>query len=70
MGPKKSSLASGDGTSATIQNEILTLLANAVLRQVVNDVISLEPVQFSIMVDGTRDISGIEHEIKHLCSVH
>jgi len=49
-------------TSANIQNEILTLLANAVLRQIVNETTSLEPVQFSVMVDGTRDISGIEQE--------
>jgi hypothetical protein len=40
----------------------LTLLANAVLRDISSEIIDAQPLMFSVMVDGTRDISGIEQE--------
>jgi len=34
----------------------------AVQRQMMADVTSVNPLQFSIIVDGTRDVSGVEQE--------
>ena len=48
-------------TSPRIQNELLSLMSQAVLRQIRQDIVeSSEKLQFSLVVDGTRDITGIE----------
>jgi hypothetical protein len=46
---------------SSVQNEILTLFSNAIIREIVNKVKSISNI-FSISVDGTKDISGIEQE--------
>ena len=51
-----------DYTSPTIQNEILGLMAKDVVRSVCRNVCKQQPAIFSIVVDGTRDITGIEQE--------
>jgi len=37
-------------------------MSQAVQRQMMADVTSVNPLQFSIIVDGTRDVSGVEQE--------
>jgi hypothetical protein len=49
-------------TSHNIQNEILSLLSQAVLRKLLSDVKMVQPLQYSVIVDGTRDVSGIEQK--------
>lgn len=49
-------------TSCHAQNEILNVMANAVIRAIANSIRSLPILQFSIIVDGTQDISGAEQE--------
>ncbi len=51
-----------DYTSPLIQNEMLSQLANNILRQICNDIRMTNPPIFSIVVDGTRDINGAEQE--------
>lgn len=51
-----------DYTSPTVQNEILSLLANSITRAVCHDITTQDPVMFSLIVDGTKDITGIEQE--------
>ena len=46
----------------SVQNEILTLFSNAIIREIVNKVKNISNI-FSISVDGTKDISGIEQEV-------
>ncbi len=49
-------------TSPAIQNEILCVMAETVLNDIDKDIKSSQPSVFSIVVDGTRDITGIEQE--------
>ena len=49
-------------TSGNIQNELLLLMSQAVQRKLMADVAAVEPMQFSVIVDGIRDISGTEQE--------
>jgi hypothetical protein len=49
-------------TSSGIQNEILGLIASAVQRTLLTDIMKTSPLQYAVIVDGTRDISGIEQE--------
>ncbi len=44
------------------QNEILNIMANTIIRGIASEIRSLALVQFSVIVDGTQDISGIEQE--------
>jgi len=47
--------------SSDVQNEMLTLLGNAVVRKLV-ETIRTESQQFAVIVDGTQDCTGIEQE--------
>lgn len=49
-------------TSAEIQNEILNLMANSIVRGIANTVQGLPNLQYSIIIDGTQDVSGVEQE--------
>jgi len=49
-------------TSPLIQNEILCLLSNSITRAICKDVTEQAPLMFAVIVDGTRDVSGIEQE--------
>jgi hypothetical protein len=48
-------------TSHDCQNEMLTLLAHAVVRKIVSTV-KAESCQFALVVDGTQDCAGLEQE--------
>lgn len=45
-------------TSAIVQNEILTLFSSMIIREIVENIRSLPHLQYSVMMDGTRDVSG------------
>lgn len=49
-------------TSPEIQNEILNIMANTVLRTISSTLHALPKLQFSIIMDGVQDISGSEQE--------
>ncbi len=49
-------------TSAMVQNEILTLFSSVIIREIVENIRSLPHLQYSVMMDGTRDVSGKEQE--------
>lgn len=49
-------------TSGDIQNEILSLMANSIIRGIVDTIQRLPTLQYSIIVDGTQDVSGVEQE--------
>ena len=51
-------------TSHDCQNEMLTLLAHAVVRNIVSTV-KAESCQFAVMLDGTQDCAG--HEQESIC---
>lgn len=51
-----------DFTSPKIQNEILHLLANSIIRDIIGTIHKLPLLQYSIMIDGTQDIEGTEQE--------
>ncbi|KAK7898153.1 hypothetical protein WMY93_019006 [Mugilogobius chulae] len=51
-----------DYTSPQVQNEVLQLLGNTIVREIANCINSLPVVQYSLIVDGTQDISGSEQE--------
>jgi hypothetical protein len=49
-----------DMTSWAMQNELLEMFGHAILRKMIVRI--KENIQFSIIVDGTQDLSGIEQE--------
>lgn len=49
-------------TSGTIQNEFLNLMSTFIVREISDKIRSVPPLQFSIMMDGTRDQSGKEQQ--------
>jgi len=49
-------------TSPEIQNEIMSLIANNITTTVCHHIQQQEPLMFSVIVDGTRDVTGIEQE--------
>ncbi|KAF3859849.1 hypothetical protein F7725_000104 [Dissostichus mawsoni] len=51
-----------DYTSPPVQNEILRLLRNCIVRSIALSIQSLPVLQYSIIIDGTQDVSGIEQE--------
>ncbi|XP_048842244.1 zinc finger MYM-type protein 1-like [Brienomyrus brachyistius] len=51
-----------DYTSPQVQNEILQMLGNSIVRNIAQTIQSLSVLQFSIIIDGTQDISGAEQE--------
>lgn len=51
-----------DYTSPTVQNEILQLFGTCIVKDIAQTLRSLSVQQFSIIIDGTQDISGTEQE--------
>ena len=51
-----------DYTSPLVQNEILKLLGNSIVRHIAKPIQALPVLQYSIIIDGTQDISGVEQE--------
>ena len=51
-----------DYTSPTVQNEVLSLLARNILQNICKDIHRAQPLMFSLIVDGTRDVCGTEQE--------
>ncbi|XP_051797058.1 zinc finger MYM-type protein 1-like [Acanthochromis polyacanthus] len=51
-----------DYTSPLIQNEILGILSNDIVRGIADTIRCLPVTQFALIVDGTQDISGREQE--------
>lgn len=49
-------------TSGNILNELLLLMSQAVQRKLAAEIASTDPLQFSVIIDGARDISGVEQE--------
>ncbi|KAJ4941155.1 hypothetical protein JOQ06_027442 [Pogonophryne albipinna] len=51
-----------DFTSPELQNELLKVMANTIIKEIVSEITSMPVVQFTIIIDGTQDISGVEQE--------
>lgn len=51
-----------DYISPQAQNEVLQILGNTVVRDIIAAVKAPQVVQFSLIIDGTRDVSGKEQE--------
>ncbi|KAJ4948640.1 hypothetical protein JOQ06_020170 [Pogonophryne albipinna] len=51
-----------DFTSPELQNELLKVMANTIIKEIVSEITSMPVVQFAIIIDGTQDISGVEQE--------
>ncbi|KAI4824444.1 hypothetical protein KUCAC02_012955 [Chaenocephalus aceratus] len=51
-----------DFTSPELQNELLKVMANTIIKEIVSEITSMPVVQFVIIIDGTQDISGVEQE--------
>lgn len=51
-----------DYTAPPVQNEILQLFGNCIVRNIAQTIQSLSVLQFSIIIDGTQDITGREQE--------
>ena len=51
-----------DYTSPSMQNEMLSLMSRTILQNICDDIRKNKPVMFALIVDGTRDICGIEQE--------
>jgi len=49
-------------TSPQIQNEMLNLFANTIIREIISSIYKLPLLQYSIIIDGTQDIEGTEQE--------
>ncbi|XP_070412026.1 zinc finger MYM-type protein 1-like [Nothobranchius furzeri] len=47
-------------TSPACQNELLMLMSNNLIRQITTEIHGLPVLQFSLIMDGTQDISGTE----------
>ena len=45
-----------------MQNEILQLLGNSIVRGIAQSIQALPVMQYSIIIDGTQDICGVEQE--------
>lgn len=62
--PKLASWLAGkhNFTSPMIQNEILQIISNSIIKEIAQEVQHLPVVQYSLIIDGTQDIAGIEQE--------
>ncbi|XP_072565314.1 zinc finger MYM-type protein 1-like [Paramormyrops kingsleyae] len=49
-------------TSPKLQNEILNIMANTVIRGITAEIQALPILQFSVIIDGTQDVTGAEQE--------
>ena len=52
----------GVHTSWDCQNEMLDLMSSSIIREIAEEIHSLPVLQYAIIMDGTRDISGVEQE--------
>ncbi len=52
----------GVHTSWDCQNERINLMSSSIIRTIADEIRSLPVLQYSIIMDGTRDISGVEQE--------
>ncbi len=53
-------------TSWDCQNERINLMSLSIIRKIADEIRSLPVLQYSIIMDGTRDISGVEQEALYL----
>jgi len=51
-----------DYTSPKIQNEMLNIIAKSIIRDIATEIRSQPQLQYSIIIDGTQDITGTEQE--------
>lgn len=49
-------------TSWDCQNERINLMSSSLIRKIADEIRSLPVLQYSIIMDGTRDVSGVEQE--------
>lgn len=56
-------------SSPEIQNEMLSIMGNTVIRGVAEEISALLVLQYSLIMDGTQDISGTEQIFICLCYV-
>ena len=49
-------------TSPVIQNEMLSLMSNTIIHNIAGEIMAIPVVQYSIIIDGTQDVSGTEQE--------
>ena len=49
-------------TSPLIQNEILSMMSQSIIRTIASDIRKQPQLQYSVNVDGTQDITGTEQE--------
>ncbi|KAL2101376.1 hypothetical protein ACEWY4_003137 [Coilia grayii] len=52
----------GVHTSWDCQNEILDLMSSSIIREIADEIRSLPVLQYAVIMDGTRDTSGVEQE--------
>ncbi len=44
-------------TSPVVQNEMLSLMSNTIIRNIAEEILALPVVQYSVIIDGTQDVS-------------
>ncbi len=49
-------------TSPVVQNEMISLMSNTIIRNIAEEILALPVVQYSVIIDGTQDVSGTEQE--------
>ena len=49
-------------TCPQVQNEILNLLSHSIICEIADNIRSLWQLKFSVIMDGTQDVSGKEQE--------
>lgn len=58
-----------DYTSPKIQNDMLSIMANSIIRDIATEIRSQPQLQYSIIIDGTQDITGTKQESICLCYI-
>lgn len=53
---------SHDYTSPKIQNEMMSMMATAIVRDIGSEIRAQPTLQYSIIIDGAQDITGTEQE--------
>ena len=51
-----------DYTSPQVQNEVLQMLGNCIVRSIAQSIQMLPVLQYSLIIDGTQDVTGTEQE--------
>ncbi|XP_061561827.1 BAH and coiled-coil domain-containing protein 1 isoform X3 [Phycodurus eques] len=57
------SAKAGVHTSWDCQNERINLMSSSIIRKIADEIRSLPVLQYSIIIDGTRGVSGVEQEV-------